>query len=262
MKEDQNIIFDDWRTGNTYDVSVYSGIGKRESQQDCAYVAANDSSVFAVLCDGMGGMNGGRIASHTAVEAFLEHYQYKSAEPDWMKQAVLHIDDYIYQIRDEDGKFLRAGTTLVAVTLNRDELKWVSVGDSRLYVYRQGELIQATTDHSYFAKIRSQHEDGELSDEEYLNKRREGDGLLSFVGMGGIRMLDLNETPVKLLAGDMILICSDGLWKTVHEKELLKILSDEGSVEEAAREINHTIELLDRKDQDNFTYILIRVMED
>ena len=262
MTEEQNVIFDDWRTGKKYEVSVFSGIGKRESQQDCAYVAANDSSVFAVLCDGMGGMNGGQIASHTAVEAFLEHYQYKSSEPEWMKQAVLNTDDYIYRIRDEEGKLLRAGTTLVAVTLNKSELKWVSVGDSRLYVYRQGELIQATTDHSYFAQIRSQHEDGELTDEEYLNLRREGDGLLSFIGMGGIRMMDFNDKPVQLMAGDTLLICSDGLWKTLQADQLREILSGCESVDTVTQEMNRRIGLLDRKDQDNYTYILIKVTEE
>ena len=262
MRMEKNCIFDDLRSNPTYDISFKSAIGKRESQQDAAYIAASDDDVLAVVCDGMGGISGGQLASRTAVEAFIECYQ-TYAQQDaagfaWLKNAAEVIDDIVYSLCGPDGQRLGAGTTLVSIILHDGQINWLSVGDSRLYILRGNEMVQVTNDHNYFLTLNRQRQNGQISSEVYQEEACNGEALISFIGMGGLLMIDINEVPFALVPGDVILLCTDGLYRTVSDQEIKTIVTESESMQEAANHLEKIIEHRSHPYQDNYTFVLIK----
>lgn len=254
-------LFDDLRHDSLYDVCCFSEIGMRESQQDFGYLAAADNEVLAVICDGMGGMYGGEIASRTAVEKFVECYGQSDQANDcsWMETAVDIVDDVVYSLEDEEGNRLGAGTTLVAVSIKEKMMSWVSVGDSRLYVFRAGELLQITNDHNYSMQLKQQLESGEIDQSRYYSESYEGDALISYIGMGGLMLKDIDDTPIVLMKGDTVLLCSDGVYRTLTNENLERIFGAGTSANDMAIEIIKNIKSINAPEQDNYTCALINI---
>lgn len=252
--------FDDFRETGHYDIVLRTGTGQRESQQDAAYVAATDDEVFAVLCDGMGGTVGGALASFTAVKEFASYFQRHHSESDWMRSAVEVVDDVIFSLCDEQGKRLGAGTTLVAVHLSDDHLNWISVGDSRLYIIRREEMMQITQDHNYWLRLNEQRKKGAISDLAYQREASKGDALISYIGMGGLVLIDVSQKSVRLADGDTLVLCSDGVYRSIPGQVLRSVITSSCSATEAADRIAKQLDIYAscHHDQDNFTYILIR----
>lgn len=259
----QNYVFDDLRIRQSYDLAIASGIGRRDSQQDAAYLAATDDDVIAVVCDGMGGIDGGHLASATAVEAFVEHYQvytqHCSADFSWMQRAAAEVDDIVYGLTDASGNRIGAGTTLLSVAVHGDRLHWLSVGDSRIYILRNDEIAQVTNDHNYFLRLNQQRAEGSISPEKYHQEARNGEALISFIGMGGLIMMDVNDDAFQLYSGDVVLLCTDGMYRTVMEDEIKTILLESTTMREASDYLENLIAYRAVPYQDNYTYILIKI---
>ncbi len=255
------LTFDDFRKNNRYDIACFYDIGKRESQQDSAYIAADDLSVFAVVCDGMGGYEGGQLASKTAIEAYTEYYEHFGTGKDnlWMQRAVRDIDEIVYRLADDTGRRLGAGTTLVSIRIDGNDLSWMSVGDSRIYIIRGSEMSALTSDHNYFFDLNRKRQSGLISEEEYRKESVNGEALISFLGMGGLTLMDTNETPLTLISGDIILICTDGLYRSVSDADLLKAARETDKADSFSAELRKLIDKRNNPGQDNYTYIIIRI---
>ena len=263
MNISDNVIFDDYRKKKTYDINCGSGIGNRSSQQDCCYVAADDSQVMAVLCDGMGGAAGGRQASFTAAEAFVDYYQasgesVSNEDVSWVENAVRSVDDIVYSLKDENGKRIGCGTTLASVIIVGDRLFWVSVGDSRIYLIRGSEIAQITRDHNYGMELQMLYDAGKITRREFEIKSEMSDMLISFIGVGGLSLIEFGDVGFKINGGDVILICSDGVYRTIKDEWLLELIGSSRSMKTAASYINEAIRNINAKDQDNYTYVLIK----
>lgn len=258
MKE--SFSFVDLRRGNRYDIAFRSEIGRRDMQQDAGYVAACDSEVLAVVCDGMGGMSGGEQASRAAVEKFLIEYEKNGRlGSNWMEEAIELVDDLVFSLRAPDGNRLGAGTTLVAVHITGDSISWVSAGDSRLYIIRAHQMVQVTTDHNYFFQLDEMLQRGEIDQEKYLTESRDGDALISYAGMGGLQWKDVSRTPLHLLPGDTLLLCTDGLYRAVSDEQILLSAYAEKTMDGAAERLKNAVHSADLPEQDNYTYILIHL---
>lgn len=260
---EQNYVFDDLRMGRRYDLAIASGIGQRDSQQDAAYLAATDDDLVAVVCDGMGGIEGGQLASMTAVEAFVEYYQVYSqqcnADFSWMHSAAAAVDDIVYGLSDSSGKRIGAGTTLICAAVHDDSLYWLSVGDSRIYILRNDEIAQVTNDHNYFLRLNQQRAEGSISQEKYHQEARSGEALISFIGMGGLTLVDLTDEGFHLYPGDVVLLCTDGLYRTVKEDEIKTIVCESTTMREASDYLEQLIAHRELAYQDNYTFILIKM---
>jgi len=265
IQMEANIVFDNFQKENKYDIAVFSEQGKRSSQQDSAYVASDDGNVIVVVCDGMGGYEGGQLAGSTAVDAFLEYYQCFGASSDsdnvWMKEAVIKIDDIVFNLEDNSGNRLGAGTTLVGIKIAIDLLSWISVGDSRLYLKRKNEMIQITTDHNYFFDLNRRWSEGKISEEKYMREAESGEALISYIGMGGLTMMDISEEPLTLLVGDILFICTDGVYRSIDADMIRKIMEACDSSSDIANVICNEVKKVDRQDQDNYTGIIIKINE-
>lgn len=260
-------IYDQRNDNSRFAVAACSGIGKRVSQQDAAYCFLCDEEIYAVVCDGMGGLADGSRASQTAISVAAEANQRRlqkgsatgQESPDWLAEVVLEADRAVSMLKDRGGKSVKAGSTLVSVWIKNNLLYWCSVGDSRLYLFRGNEAVQATTDLNYFYLLDEQRENGDITEDRYRQESVNGEALISFCGLGDVSIIDRNTAPVNLLPGDIILLCTDGFYRTIDEKWMQDILSACDFIEDATEFVPQIIEQHGTSMQDNYTFVLIQI---
>ena len=246
-----------------YTAAMKSIVGTREEQQDCACYQVDGARVFAVVCDGMGGLESGKTASLATITKLRELYEQKDpVEPfsAFFLSSVDILDELVHHLKDKNGQRLGAGTTLVAAAIEADRLFWLSVGDSRLYILRGTEFVQATRDHNYFLRLDQMKQENEIGEREYRSEATRGEALISFIGMGGIEVMDINHTPFSLQPNDTILLTTDGLYKALNDEEIARCLALPDT-EQAAGALIDTVNQKARTAQDNTTCIIIKCNE-
>lgn len=206
-------------------VGLSSIIGTRACQQDACWAEAGQGCLTGVLCDGMGGMEDGGRASRFCVEQFAGQIRQVLAAEDLcgcMHKIVCGLDAQVAAFTDAGGRRLDSGTTLVAAVARRGRLYWVSAGDSRIYLYRAGRLTRLTTDHNYALQLREAVARGAITPEQAAREPRP-DALISYVGMGEIARVDTSDA-LPLQAGDIVMLCSDGICKVFADEAIGQLL--------------------------------------
>ena len=148
-----------------------------------------------------------------------------------------------------------AGTTLVAASVLPDGLRFVSVGDSHIYLFRKGKLYQLNRDHNYFSELLEEVKAGRMTMEE-ARSHPERAHLTSFVGLEELELVDYNVSPVPLRPGDRVLLCSDGLFKTLSLQEMTEILASSRGFG-AQEELLAAVRQKAKRKQDNVTVVLL-----
>lgn len=234
-------------------------IGRRDYQQDSFGQTAvlRNTGILAVLADGMGGLSGGeRVSQKIVMEALtfgstLQANQVPTALPGM----VAGINRAVNQMLGPKGLYT-SGSTVVSALITGNALRWISVGDSRVYLYRDGQISQLSRDHDLLQDWMPDILEGKRSMAEALRDPN-GRKLTSFIGMGELRHVDYNRTPIPLLPGDRVLLMSDGVYGTVSDAEMAAILRDCGSVQLAASHIGQRIMGAALPYQDNYTLIVL-----
>ena len=249
-------------------IGLETNIGKRKTQQDAAIVSTNDreenaevQKTLAVLCDGMGGMEGGEKASNLCVNTIHKDFYDGKKIPDITQFLFDEIDKMDIEVADlcsDEGKPLKAGTTLVAVVIENNKLYWASVGDSRLYIIRDEEILQITKDHNYLMELMEMVEQKRITLEEALDDD-DKEALVSYIGIGGIKYVDYNKNAFELLPGDCLIMCSDGLYRALDNEAIKQIvMASDGDMPETAKYLVEEAMKLGNKYQDNTTVITIK----
>lgn len=250
---------------------VRTATGNRKYQQDAVYVtpsrilAANKTTrILAVVCDGMGGMADGGRASQTAIQMMVQGFQRveKSAQldiPAFFCQGIHAIDQVISQFPKENGR--GSGTTMVACIAEDNKLYWASVGDSRIYIIRGGQMWQVTRDHNYRLVLEDMVANGRMTREE-AEAQRQKEALISFLGMGNVNLMDIRKEPFMMEYGDTIMLCSDGITKTLPDAQIKRILTDDAvRPEQKAEALVEAATHINSYSQDNTTAALIHFHE-
>ncbi len=245
------------------DYAIKSDIGTRNEQQDTVGVVLNGSFFAAAVCDGMGGLNGGAAASKLAADVFTDMVVEnintgEKSVSELLVSCVDAMDEKVFNLRDEDGVRLDAGTTVVSVIIDNGDLYWMSVGDSRLYMLRGNEFVQATRDHNYFLSLSEMPDDYVPSEDDVAK----GNALISFIGMGGVDVLDVSNNPVKLYENDCILITSDGLFKPLSDARIAEILKSSDDLKYISRKFIEECEKSSPDVRDNISFVLIKIRRD
>lgn len=242
-----------------------SVIGSRKEQQDAIladkdYAYIQNKRVIAVLCDGMGGLDSGAVASQIATATvYQEFLRWQNVEnmPGFFMDVVPKIDSEVSMLTNEDGTPMRAGTTLVSVIIKENQLYWASVGDSHIYIIRDGKILCITEEHNYMKLLKEKVMRGEITIEE-MNSDPQKEALISYIGMGGVRCIDINYKPFQLLEGDYVILCSDGLYRALNEEEMKEIVYSCGDdVQEAAAKLTDCAIKKGKRNQDNTSVIVI-----
>ena len=195
-----------------------SHIGTREYQQDALETGESVfGAVFGVLCDGMGGMEDGGLASRTATLSMAQAFNEMDPEgdiPEFLVRQAKLTNQVIYQMPVNKDDYGKTGTTLAAVVICGSHLYWLSIGDSRIYIIRQDEIVSVAPDHSYALELAQQVRLGNITAEEAASDPQK-EALISFLGMEELALMDINPNAFILNSGDIILLCSDGLYKSL-----------------------------------------------
>ncbi|MEP6958816.1 MAG: Stp1/IreP family PP2C-type Ser/Thr phosphatase [Nitrospirota bacterium] len=224
---------------------------------------------FYVVCDGMGGGNAGEIASTLAVESIHAHLAEAarhadlpligscdatvSAPANRLASAIRAANDVVHRESWSRPDYAGMGTTVVAALLHEDVLAIAHVGDSRIYLVRNGTIQPLTTDHSWVAE---QLLKGFITEEEAERSPRRNI-VTRALGVESSIDVELTEVPVK--SGDMLLLCSDGLTRGVHPNDILHILS--GS-EDLPTMSNRLIDMANEAGGDDNTTVVIVALRD
>ena len=242
-------------------MAASSIIGTRKYQQDSYACIETPSGCLAVVCDGMGGLEGGEKASSLVVRNLLEDY-IRLTDGDirrFLKVGAIKLDKKVFHIAGDNGEALGAGTTLAAVHVLDGRMSWVSVGDSKIYVLRSGELHCIVREHNYRLLLNEMLSNGKLTKEQYHAEEGQAEALISYLGIGELSLMDTDEKPLQLLAGDMVILCSDGLYKSLSEDKIKAVIADNDfDLQRAANELTATALRTAARGQDNTTVILLR----
>ena len=231
-------------------LGVSSLIGTRPDQQDSVYGEVLPDSTVAILCDGMGGLQSGALASQSAIQTFAEDYEKRDTTmkvPFFLRQEAIEMDTVVHELMDEENQSINAGTTVVAVVMQGDELYWLSVGDSRIYIIRGKEIMAVNRDHNYRLRLDTALENGSITEEIYRQEEYKAEALISFLGIGNVSLMDI------------ILLCSDGLYRTMPDDVMRQIcLEYLPNAQKAADMLTETAVLSSLENQDNTSVVVIQ----
>lgn len=204
----------------------------RETNQDVFYTHKfSDNAGFAIVCDGMGGQNGGHIASGMTcsivsdrlVNGELEQCTEESLR-DLIVEAISKANAEVYQRSGTDPDCKGMGTTCVLAVQLGEQIHIAHIGDSRGYLLREnGELVQVTKDHSVVQELLDQ---GKIKPEEAQNHPNKN---MITRAVGVSIAVDIDYYELSLLPGQKLLLCSDGLTNMVEDAMIGEILAKESA---------------------------------
>ena len=213
-----------------FSVFQVSRKGGRQLNEDRMGYSYTRSSCILLLADGMGGHPEGEVAAQLALQAMSALYQ-KQANPEiedipaFLTSAVMAAHRQIIKYAIEKGMLDTPRTTVVAAIVQNGNASWLHCGDSRFYMMRKGKLVVRTRDHSYLEQPPKGHSPSKLAAHQNRNI------LFTCLGSPAKPVFDM-AGPVPLQQGDKILLCSDGLWGTLSDDEIVQKIG-QGAVGEA-----------------------------
>jgi protein phosphatase len=231
--------------GRAVSVTHAQHIGSRDSQQDAYSMAYDEKRLICAVCDGMGGMAMGAEAARLAIDTMMPIAGGAGDTRELIRQALIRASDAVYALCGGRG-----GTTAVLAVINAQGLSYGAAGDSRIYLCRDGQLAQLGQDHIfYYDLIRSTATPREAAE------HPEREHLTSFIGREALTRINQCRLPLPLLAGAAVLIVTDGIYRSIDEPGMLRLLSAGAG----AREIAAQALLAQKPAQDNLTVVVARV---
>ena len=240
-----------------YTVEKLHEQGARSSQQDSFYVSEETArdNLLVIVADGMGGLSDGDKVSQTAVTAAAQgFYSIRDNDPERVLLSLLQrANRAVNDLLGSSGIY-QSGSTMVAGLIRSRAFYYVSVGDSRIYLYRGGTLYQLNREHVYRDELylRAINEGGTLAGADAHPRAK---GLSSFLGMGELKYVDIPAQPVDIHPGDRFLLMSDGVYNALSEAEIASALDQGPGL--AAQLLNTAIRAKNYQNQDNYTAVII-----
>ena len=236
--------------------------GGREYQEDDYGLIergdpAIDGSEVLLLADGMGGHVSGDTASRLVINTFVETYPNMTGPiPDRLRACLEAANNALASAVNANPELDGMGTTVVAVVMSQHGLDWISVGDSPLWLFREGQLRRLNADHSMAAVFADLVATGHMTEEEAATDPKRH-ALRSAVMGDEIHLIDVSSQPVVLEQGDCIVLASDGL-ETLSDDEITRILQamENAPLAEVAEALIQAVEKVGNPHQDNTTVLL------
>lgn len=248
-----------FREGDRMKIIERSHIGKKRTiNQDYIQVFKNKNNQrLAILCDGMGGHLGGEVASKMAVRHFGHAWEHAEIEEnrleDWMFQQIKTENFRIFEKSQKFSDLKEMGTTLVAAAETDTEWKIFNIGDSRAYLFSNHQLIQVSEDHSFVNEL---VKSGEITKNEAMNHPKRN---ILTRSLGVDHAADADRYIINKNAGDIIMLCSDGLTDMVSDETIEEVLNKDLDVESKSDVLLE--KALEAGGSDNISMILIEDTE-
>lgn len=239
------------------------GVGARKQQQDSFGISElkediiEDKGVMVILADGMGGLSDGEKASMATVISCLNYFdthEMTEAAAEEMIHMAEHVNCEVKEVLGNNCG--ESGSTLSAVLVKDKQLFWISVGDSRICLCRDGDLRQISRDHNYAAILQEKVEAGEITQEEALCDSQRN-ALTSYIGIDCLEKIDYGAEPYELLDGDRILLMTDGIYNTLTQDEILD--SMQYTIGKSMMHLGMQVEGKRKRNQDNYTAVVLEI---
>ncbi len=237
------------RTGHKTDVGRV-----RRLNEDSYYVNEDEDLLYGIVADGMGGHKAGEIASAMMVDIVKNHIKNRAEEgldyvemSEIVRQAFLSANNLIYTYAKYNDNIMGMGTTATLAMIYEDRIITAHVGDSRAYAVGE-EVKQITKDHSYVAELVAR---GLLTPEQAKHHPKRN-YITRAIGTEEIVKVDIN---IRAYNGEVIAVCSDGLFNYVDNESMKRIIDGNGSLQKAAEMLVDMAN--DKGGNDNITVLLL-----
>lgn len=223
----------------------------------------SNGTLVAVLADGMGGHVGGALASKTVCDHFIKNFtETDGATRERLVTALRLANDAVKGAAEDDPMLDGMGSTMIGTVFGEHGVEWVSVGDSPLMLFRRGEIAVLNEDHSLAPELDRLAEAGSITEQQAkLDPRRHM--LRSAITGDEIELVDLSRNPLKLEAGDYVILASDGV-HALEPSEIGRVVDAYG--DDGARAVCdaliRAVEAVRDPHQDNATVIAVRLSTD
>jgi protein phosphatase len=222
-----------------------------------------------VVCDGMGGQAAGEVASKLGIDVLLTYFRQAAASGEYQQvgapvdglsreatalaSAIRLANQTIYESGQQREANAGMGSTIVAALIRDNTLAIGNLGDSRIYLIRQGVIQQLTQDHSL---VMEQVRRGYLTREQAEQSEMQN---IILKALGSEETVEPDVEDLVVVSGDILLMCSDGLTKYARDEDILKIVSSSETLEQSCDALIQAAK--DRGGDDNITCLLLRIME-
>jgi len=240
-------------------ISIQSKTGGRADNQDFYGTAQTKHGELIVVCDGMGGHNGGRHAAEIAVETIIDEVSKSvDANPtDALHGAITKANTAIWDEGLSNTKLKGMGTTVVALLISPKRAICCHVGDSRIYQLRKGKILHRTYDHSHVFELVM----AGLINEEQARVSKKSNIITRGLGISSTVDVEIADN-LLYQKGDRFLLCTDGICGAVPEIELLKMASLKENIELVLNQLVEKIDSIGFANggrHDNLTAVLIEM---
>jgi serine/threonine protein phosphatase PrpC len=245
------------QTGLKLEVAGLTDVGCKRTNNEDSFGYDLATQLF-VVCDGMGGMAAGEVASSTAVNKSLQFFGDHATSPSTIEerlyQAIVHANQEVCALSHDNDELRGMGTTMVTACLDGRKIVIGNVGDSRAYFLRDGGCVQITQDHSYLAEqVRNgimTADDAEASPLQSLITR----------AIGTAESVEPDLFSAALEPGDIVLLTTDGLTRYADADAIAKIVLAAPELQRACQMLINTAK--DQGAVDNVTCLLLRFSEE
>lgn len=238
------------------EIAQVSRQGNRDENQDRVRIVTSGSRLLLTVADGMGGHMGGGLAAETAVETLVQAFQNDDLpEPaEFLRRSIVEAHQAVVALGADLDPDLRPRTTITACLVSARMVRWAHVGDSRVYFIRDRKVLERTRDHSAVEILAQQGllEDMDLA---FHPLRNFVDQCLG--GESDLPTIDISD-PRPLLAGDVVLLCSDGFWSPSNDGQLAQALGDTLTLQAGLESLALEAELRSTPTSDNVTAAALR----
>lgn len=237
---------------------IDSRIGGRKENQDSAGIKETQLGYLVVVCDGMGGMQGGSTASQLAVKTILETVASadKQSNPSMtLIKAIRNANMAIIEEGQNNPNLQGMGTTVTVFLLTPYSALTAYVGDSRIYQLRKGRKIFRTFDHSMvFEMVRKK-----VISEEQARLSAQSNVILKALGITPDIEVEIEERPY--LKGDRFILCTDGFWGAMPEDEFVRHLSENNPINKILDSTANVVESIGRNSGNEYDNLTAAILE-
>ncbi|WP_295219004.1 protein phosphatase 2C domain-containing protein [Ruminococcus sp.] len=233
---------------------IFTNIGKRQVNEDNVCVAKKDDSYCFTLADGLGGHGKGEVASQMVAQSICGKFKNEEITEKFLKDAYVEAQEKLAWEKKQRHETTSMMTTAVSLVIRDNTAKWAHIGDSRLYLFRKNKVVLRTIDHSVpqMLVLSKELRERKIRNHPDRNKLTKAFGSTK-------RIIECTESKsMPLDSCQSFLLCSDGFWELIYEREMCRTLKKSKSVSEW---VDQMVEIIVRRgkdrDMDNFSAIAV-----
>ena len=235
--------------------------GNRNDNQDRASIVVTDTRILLTVADGMGGHIGGDVAAEAAIDALVRSFKRLRGgirdAGDFLRESIVEAHEAVVMLGAALAPELRPRTTITVCVVADNTATWAHVGDSRIYLMRDQKVLIRTRDHSAVELLVQQ---GLLKDADVHTHPMRNFVEQCLGGEPEIPQITITE-PRPLMAGDVMLLCSDGFWAPLKEAHLAKELNSHLDLQDIVDVLAREAEETAAPSSDNVTAVALRWMD-